>query len=566
MRDGKRARRLLQLRPVKDSATHLFYFAAKPTLAALITLFIFPSATFAATMQADPVSSNMAVVRTDKGLVRGLVHDGVREFKGIPYAASPTGKLRWELPQTRMPWTGVLDATHFRSGCPQVARYGLTQAGYDEDCLFINVTAPYHKGQAATRKRPVIVWIYGGAFVGGSSSLYPLAHMATAGDAVVVSFNYRLGVFGFMANPSFDPSFDGDYGLEDQRAALRWVKKNISAFGGDEGNVTIAGESAGAASVCMHILAPDETTGLFEKAIIQSAGCVQHLRTVQESNRIGLKVAALVGCRVRHDALACLRAKPVKNLLEAAAQVSGGDVMTYAPSVGGKTVPMQGAAAMAAGKFVRVPIINGGNRDELSLYVAYDIQAGHPVTNDNYVAHLKAVFGDKTPAVAAEYPLSRYSSAATALGTVMSDYCPGNGLNNCIYLQTAKAASKFVDVYEYEFADRDAPPVTANPGFEMGTVHSAELPYFFPHFSNTTKVDGPDLAAPSQKLADQMMSYWTSFASSGSPQDPGSPSWTPFKSATDVMRFEPGKVGSFDAGAEHNCAFWQKLYPAVLQP
>jgi para-nitrobenzyl esterase len=541
--------------------------AKDATTAVMALFFMLACGTVRASAQStDTFASSPTIVLTDKGAVRGIIHDGVREFKGIPYAASPTGKLRWESPQARSPWKGTLDATHFRSGCPQVARYGLTEAGYDEDCLFVNVTTPYDEGQRAAQKRPVIVWIYGGAFVGGSSALYPLTSMAIAGDVVVVSFNYRLGVFGFMAHPAFNPGSNGNYALEDQRQLLRWVKQNISAFGGDPDNVTIAGESAGAASVCMHILAPLETTGLFQKAIIQSAGCVQHLRTVQESDQIGLQVAARAGCGDPANALSCMRGKAVKDLLEAAAQVSGGDVMTYAPSVGNSAVPLQGAEAMALGKFVQVPMINGGNRDELRLYVAYDIQAGRPVTNDNYLAHLAGVYGDKAAIVEAEYPLRAYSSAPSALGTVMSDYTQNNGLNNCVYLQTAKAAAKFVEVYEYEFADRDAPPVTTNPGFEMGAVHSAELPYQFPHFSNTTTVDGPDLAPPSRTLATQMMAYWTSFARTGRPEAPDSPSWKPFKSGGDVMRFTPGSVGGFDANAEHHCGFWQKLYPATLQP
>jgi para-nitrobenzyl esterase len=147
------------------------------------------------------------VVATDRGPVRGVVHEGVREFKGIPYAAAPVGDLRWALPQAPAAWTQALDATEFRSGCPQVARYGLTEAGYDEDCLFINVTSPI--GVSPARKRTVIVWIYGGAFVGGSSALYPLGAMAKAGDAVIVSFNYRLGVFGFMSHPAFEPDHNG---------------------------------------------------------------------------------------------------------------------------------------------------------------------------------------------------------------------------------------------------------------------------------------------------------------------------------------------------------------------
>ena len=239
--------------------------------------------------------------------------------------------------------------------------------------------------------------------------------------------------------------------------------------------------------------------------------------------------------------------------------------MTFAPSVGTKAIPLQGAEAMRSGKFVRVPMIDGGNRDELRLYVAYDVQAGRPVTAANYLPHLKAVYGPEAERVATKYPLSAFSSAPTALGTAMSDFTPGNGLNNCIYLETAKLASKFVDVYEYEFADRNAPPVTPNPGFDMGAVHSAELPYEFPHFSNTTKLDGPDLAPASQVLATQLVAYWTSFASSGSPRAADAPLWTPFRSTRDVMRLEPKKLGFFDAGSEHNCRFWHQLYPQILQ-
>ncbi len=515
-------------------------------------------------LRAAEAAFDPSIVTTDKGAVRGVIRDGVREFKGIPYAQPPIGELRWSLPREASAWTGVLDATKYKNACPQLERYGIPESSDNEDCLHINVTVPYKDKSDLERKRAVIVWLHGGAFVGGSSALYPLDYMAKSGDVVVVSMNYRLGIFGFTAHPAFEADHNGGYGLEDQRAALRWVKKNIASFGGDPNNVTIAGESAGAAGVCMHILAPDETTGLFHKAIIQSAGCVTPLPTVEDGEKIGQKVASLVGCKDDATALSCMRTKPVKDLLQAAATVAGSSIVTYMPVTGTKTVPLPGAQAIPAGKFVHVPILSGGTRDELRLYVAYAIQGGQSVTSVNYADLLKTTYGKNADAIVGQYPASNYSSAASALGTVWSDFRPDVGINNCIYLQTSKLLRKSVPVYQFVFADRNAPPVTTNPGFEMGAVHSSELPYQFPHFDNTTKLAGPDLAPASQKLATQMMAYWTSFAKTGTPSAPGSPVWDTYKNDDMVMNLEPGNVGYFNATVAHKCTFWKTLYPKIL--
>jgi para-nitrobenzyl esterase len=517
---------------------------------------------------ADPSAADPSLVVTTSGPVQGLAHDGVREFRGIPYAAAPVANLRFELPAPVQPWTSVRKATAYGSPCPQVVRYGLTEASDDEDCLFLNVAVPKVAGpKAAEQGRkplPVLVWLHGGAFVGGSGTLYPLDYLARRGQMVVVSVNYRLGALGFMTHPAFGAAHNGAYALEDQRQALRWVQHNIAAFGGDPANVTLAGESAGAASVCMHLFAPKQSAGLFHKAIIQSAGCTVPLRTVTESQSTGLKLAALVGCDKLAEALSCLRSKSAKTLAEAGYQVAGTELMAFAPTVGLDSQPKQGREALSSGDFLHMPIINGGNRDEMRLYVAYQVAAGGVVTAANYADQLGAVYGPHADAVQARYPLSQYGSAAVALGTAMSDYMPGVGLNYCMFLKTADLAKAWAPVYQYEFADRAAPLVTGYAGFEMGAVHSAKLPYFFPNFSNKSKLDGPNLAAPSQALAEQMVAYWSAFVHTSKPSAPGAPDWAPYQSDASVLRLVPGATGTFNAGAEHNCSFWRGLYPDAL--
>lgn len=500
-------------------------------------------------------------VRTTEGIVHGVTGAGVREFKGIPFAAPPVGELRFEPPAPVAPWQGVLEASQVRDACPQARRFNLTEESNVEDCLHLNVAVPTrpHAGQ-----RAVLVWFHGGAFVGGSTQLYPIDFLARAGDVVVVSVNYRLGPLGFMAHPSFGAEANGGYALEDQRAALRWVQRNIAALGGDPGNVTIGGVSAGAASVCMHLIAPERTAGLFHKAIIQSAGCSFELRSLTEAWKTGLELARRVGCDDGLSALQCLRGRPVKELVDAGTAVAGADYRAFAPIYGNRTVSQQSAAAFTTGNFVRVPILNGGTSHEMRLYVGYELEAGGRITRDNYTDRLRALYGNNVETVLAAYPVDRFSSPPTALGTVMSDFMPSGALNGCRFLRTAWLASRWVPVFQYVFADPAAPPVMPNPGLEMGAVHTAEMPYQFPGFSNTSVLDGPPLAAPQQALAAQMVAYWSNFARTGRPSGANLPHWNSFNDTRQALRLEPGKVGMFDASAAHQCPLWERLYPQEL--
>jgi para-nitrobenzyl esterase len=518
----------------------------------------------AATM---PVAASAAksddglVIRTTDGTVRGIAGQGVREFKGIPFAAPPVGDLRFAPPAPVTPWAGMLDATQLRDACPQARRFDLTEASNVEDCLHLNVAVP-----TAPRKGPraVLIWFYGGAFVGGSTRLYPIDYLAREGDIVVVSVNYRLGPLGWMAHPAFGDEANGGYALEDQRTAMRWVQQNIARFGGDPGNVTIGGVSAGAASVCMHLISPERTQGLFHKAIVQSSGCTFELRDLQQGKQAGLEVAKLVGCDDPAAALQCLRSKPVKELVDAGTVVANSDYRVFAPIYGNGTVLRQGAEAFRTGKFLQVPILNGGASYEMRLYVGYEVEAGGQITAHNYADRLRALYGDNADTVLAAYPAARYSSPATALGTAMSDYMPGGGLNACLFLRTATMASRFVPVYQYEFADDAAPPVMNDPGIELGAVHTSEMPYQFPGFSNTSVLDGPPLAAPQRQLSQQIVAYWSSFVRTGKPAVTGQPEWQTFASSQQALRLRPDAVGMFDIAGTHQCPLWQRLYPEAL--
>lgn len=520
-------------------------------------------------------TENDWIVKTETGLVSGVVRHGVIEYRGIPYAASPGGEHRWTLPRPASAWTGVRDGTHFGGACPQVARFNLTEASDNEDCLTVNVSVP--QGTKPGSQLPVLVWIHGGAFVGGSSSLYRLDWMAKTG-VVTVTVNYRLGVFGFMAHPAFDPVHNGNLGLEDQRFAFAWVQRNIAAFGGNPNKVTIGGESAGAGSTCMHLAAPEKVKGLFQQAVIWSAGCLQTMPTTAQAQEVGLQVAKGTGCTDPANALACLRSAPLKTLLDAGTVASGAAVVSFSPSVGAQTNPVPFATAVHSGQVANVPLLMGGQQNELRLYVGYDQQAGKGITADNYAGKLKAIYGS-TPAeqqrgvpeaVLREYPLTKALPPPEQLGSLVSDYNPAVGLNNCLYLRTAAALVRHTTVHEFEFTDPNAPvlgvgiPAKPDPKMKFGAAHSAGLNYLFPKLSNTSLINAPDLPAASQKLSTQMLGLWSSFVKTGTPQHKGVATWPPFSGGATVMRLAPGKVGLFDAGMAHKCDFWRSQYPDVL--
>lgn len=509
------------------------------------------------------------VVATAAGQVEGFIRNDVLEFRGIPYAAPVSGEARWSLPRPAAPWTGVLPAMHFGGACPQAARYGLTERSDEEDCLTLNITRPR---DTSAQPRPVLVWIHGGAFVGGAASLYRLDRLARAADAVVVSINYRLGVFGFMAPPAAASGAGHVLALEDQRLAMRWVKDNIAAFGGDPANITLAGESAGAASVCMHLLAPEATRGLFHRAIIQSAACSTPLRTLPEAEAFAASVATEAGCADPKTAFACLKAIEPQRLIAAGAKAAQTDLRAFAPFTGSVTLPRATKSALQEGAFARVPVLNGFTRDEMRLYVGYDVQNGAVITPDTYPLAVRRIYGDKADQVLAAYPLKPGERAAETLGSLMSDFVPGLGITHCLMLDSGRLLARHVPVYQWEYADRIAPvrgvsiPLLPDPGFVLGAVHSGELNALFPGFSNTAAMTAPDLGPASQALADRIVQFWAGFIRS----DLRARDWRNDAESGDVMRFLADETGPFirpiAAWAEYKCDFWRSAYPAYFGP
>ena len=495
-------------------------------------------------------SGGAPTVRTDEGAFRGMTAGTVDEFLGIPYAAPPTGNLRWRPPQPPPDWQGVRDATQFAPSCPQPPSPFAPHGTFSEDCLYLNVYTPVlHSGNGDGR--PVLVWIHGGGLTEEGSSNYDGAKLAADG-AVVVTINYRLGALGFLAHPALasrpgGPA--GNYGLMDQQAALRWVQDNISRFGGNPDNVTIAGQSAGGLSVLAQLVSTG-ARGLFQRAIIESGAFALNQQPLADAESAGEAFAAQAGCP--NQTAQCLRNLPVANLVNTP--------FTGIPGVvDGKVLTEPIAAALAAGRFARVPVLNGTNHDEERLFVEglhVTVSGGtfvpipdEPVTPDNYQANIAAVLGvsaERAAVIAAEYPPG--ASPDAALSTLVSDAnfaCPA--------LQVDQRTSARVPTFAYELNDDNAPQPYTQPGFITVATHESELPYLF------DLPNAPFHPAPSpdqQTLAASMRAAWVNFAATGNPATAAVP-WPAFGGSQQMLSLVPPPPQlETDFAARHHCAFW----------
>jgi para-nitrobenzyl esterase len=443
----------------------------------------------------------------------------VRAFLGIPFAAPPVGKLRWQPPQPVHPWQGVRKADAFGPRCMQRRVYSdmvFRDNGPSEDCLYLNVWTP---AKSASERLPVMFWIYGGGFKAGATSEPRQEGMNLAKKGVVVvSCNYRLDIFGFFSHPELTKESpyhaSGNYGLMDQLAALRWVEENISAFGGDPNNVTIFGESAGSSSVSA-LMASPLAGGLFQKAIGESGaefGAGPHLRGLQPLARTeaaGERFAESIGA----ESLAALRAIPAGKLSEESAKGR------FRPNIDGYVLPQDVNTIFAKGRQSHVPLLAGWNKDE-SVGNLYSKKT--PPTAENLVKAIHRRFGSDADQALKFYPHATETETRQSTKNLASDFAAVYKTWKWLEMQNQAGDSP---VYRYRFTRTPPEPLSNTddgvPLVKLGARHSAEIPYVFGVIT-WKKIPWQPVDF---KVSDAMMTYWSNFAKTGDPNGPGLPHW-----------------------------------------
>jgi para-nitrobenzyl esterase len=501
--------------------------------------------------------STTAQVVTPLGTLQGVADADVVKFLGVPYALPPVGPRRFASPQPVAAWNGVRDATKFAAMCPQ----GKT---FIEDCLYLNVLVPRaaHPG----KPRPVMVWLHGGGLSGGSPNTYDATRLATQGDVIFVGVEFRVNIFGFYAVDGLDGA--GTFGFQDQQAALRWVRKNIAAFGGDPSNVTVFGESGGGISVCAQLVSPG-ARGLINKAITQSGTCSiswpyggpfpemaasAYFEPLAAIEARGRDTAKKLGCDQadRAGTLACLRALPAEKL-------AGESGHFYSGAYGTPVLPIDPMQAVADGRHLRMPLLTGNTRDESRAVASAYQLLGKPITDANFTGLIDKAFGARAPEILRRYPVSRYGQPALAWSAIYTDR-----MFACAVLRDARLFARAMPTFAYEFADPNGVGlIPFLPGLPSGASHSSELPLLF------DLADGPiDMTtgkkkpmSPAQReLAGQMIGYWSRFAHTGDPNEAGATAWPRFTPGTQGKAFVlvPGSAPSLeDTWSEHQCDFWQ---------
>ncbi|HEY0379809.1 MAG TPA: carboxylesterase/lipase family protein [Pyrinomonadaceae bacterium] len=535
----------------------------KQPITLLTAAFLLVSTLSAAVSAVDPPKTER--VKTAGGVIEGTADSGtgIRAFKGVPYAAPPVGELRWKEPQPLKKWKGVRQATQFGPRCMQAPIFGdmnFRSGGMSEDCLYLNVWTPARSGK---ERLPVLVYFYGGGFVAGSGDepRYDGEGMARRG-VVAVTVNYRLGVFGVFAHPELTKESphkaSGNYGLLDQAAALRWVRENVAAFGGDPNRVTIAGESAGSVSVSA-LMASPLSKDLIAGAIGESGAITGTLRAVPltQAEQSGSKFAAALGA----SSLKGLRALTTEQIFEPATKGGFASVARFPITVDGYFLPEDPAAIYAAGRQAHVPLLAGWNSEEMN-WMAF-LQGQEP-TPENYEKAVRTLYGERADEALRLYPASTKEEVIASATDLAGDLFIGYSTWKWSDLH-ARTGGKPVYRYFYARPRPEMRPEMGNataglaggvvkgqagppPPAARGAVHSAEIEYALGNLaSNKVYAWTPD----DFKVSEVMQSYFSNFVKTGNPNGAGLPNWPAIGDAdAQVMRLdvesraEPEKRGA----------------------
>ena len=479
----------------------------------IICLILFGSSFLAGCTEKAP---DAGVVTTDAGSVSGLNQDGIRVFLGIPFAAPPTGDLRWKPPAPVTPWVGVKETTTYAASCPEPANAnalmpGVPQTPMSEDCLYLNVWTPAHN---ASEKLPVMIFFYGGAFekIAGSMPMYNGTPFAKKG-VILVTTNYRIGALGFLAHPELanesPVNSSGNYGFLDQIAAMKWVQKNIGAFGGDPTRVTIFGQSAGAEAVWVHLASP-QSKGLFSQAIVESGtfwengAVIDSLYSKSRAEQWGEDYAASLGY-TGPDAIVQMRRVPYQDLVNATPWPSATfRMMTtthFVPTIDGWMIPDSLENLYRLHEENPVPVIIGTNKNE-----GVTLASGANMTVPEYQAFIRNRFGNTSGAILAKYPANSTAEAQLRLNQIVTDIDFADAARFGAGSLADMNAGTYLYTYSYVL-----------PGQTLGAFHGSELFLLF----KVPGVTDPE----STKVSDNLIDLWTRFAKTGNPNGGMNVTW-----------------------------------------
>ncbi|CCB66238.1 Carboxylesterase type B [Hyphomicrobium sp. MC1] len=577
------------MRPLYPPSRQRAPLRSAVTISTLIALGMSGSPALAAQDNAN--KNNGPTVTLTDGQVRGTSSNGVNKFLGIPYAAPPVGKLRWQPPQAVKKWKGVLDGTKFANTCPQVTELGAFAGptSTNEDCLYLNV---FTTGSA--KKKGVIVWIHGGGNVDGESNDYDATKLAQGGpdghETVVVTLNYRMGLFGYLSHPALNGEGHlwGNYGIMDIQQVLRWVQRNIAAFGGDPNRVAVGGQSAGATDTGANVLSP-MSAGLFSRAIYES-GPLPTLPSAATALTNGQNFATAAGCSGSgKQASTCLRNLTPERILQLQGTPNANGPYITGPFVDGSVIPITPEKAWTTGQFNKMPAMGGRVHDEGNFNIGiteyFSGQPFQPMTADQYTAAIQKMYGGNAgpggapPAypsgtadrVLAQYPLSAYGNdPMKAYDRVTTDTqkCQAD---HVLHLWAPQIAS-----YAYDFTYLDAPYYFPKmPNFKPAAAHTIDIQFLFNNWHggqlgvNLDQTTGQprDLNNQETGLSDQLVAAWTNFAWSGNPNGNGNSPWPKYGAGNNAKYLVEGiplsTSNRSDYRTTYKCDFWDTvlLYP-----